>query len=582
MVTKQNQGQCALNIQLEINGKTVVSDEEFKCVERPDYFSSHMTSLDPMAGRISAWGGYKENYDTRLYLDGWNSIDFDDSKWQNAVKTCDLGDVLILPRQIKPLVEYNLPKPKAIEFQLNTGTVEKTNGKFIFDCSKSGSLPSVLFDFGKEVVGYPSFTVKGGSGSFVEISYGEGLEVTRIDSFVLNGKEQIVAPFSRRAFRYVKVTFGGSDTPCYLESINMVQTHYPLNAKCKFSCEKGDLLDIFNVSLYTTTLATQHHFEDSVYREQMQWLLDARIMALVIYYCFDNTEICEKAIRQFVYTQLDSGAIEGAGPQKSGQLLPDYCMHFVMMVEEWITLGGGIVDEQILTCLEKLMAYFSKAEGEDGLISIEGKDGWWCFLDWANIDKRGIVTGLNCVYKQCIDSYCKILESANKDASYYARKSTVLKNAINKKLFNKQNGLYCDCSVNDEKSDKYSQQSNVYAIISGVAENPLEIIDKIFNDNFYGTKINGSFMMCLTVDMLFQYGKQDLSLKLIDGYWGEMLRRGATTWWETFDMNSPKSSVPHSFSSNNATYMHDYIPVSFCHAWGAGVAYALVKAGIVK
>jgi hypothetical protein len=66
-------------------------------------------------------------------------------------------------------------------------------------------------------------------------------------------------------------------------------------------------------------------------------------------------------------------------------------------------------------------------------------------------------------------------------------------------------------------------------------------------------------------------------LELIKDFWGEMLKRGATTWWETFNRATPHSCIPYAFAPNSPTYLIEYIPVSLCHAWGAGPAYVLMK-----
>lgn len=60
-------------------------------------------------------------------------------------------------------------------------------------------------------------------------------------------------------------------------------------------------------------------------------------------------------------------------------------------------------------------------------------------------------------------------------------------------------------------------------------------------------------------------------------YWGEMLERGATTWWETFDPATPRSTVPSPYQGNTPTYLADDIPVSSCHGWGAAPTYLLTQ-----
>ena len=88
-------------------------------------------------------------------------------------------------------------------------------------------------------------------------------------------------------------------------------------------------------------------------------------------------------------------------------------------------------------------------------------------------------------------------------------------------------------------------------------------------------QIKGAFLLSFVTGMLFANGNGERSIELIRDYWGEMLRRGATTWWETFDRRSPGTAIPYCFAGNSPTYLIEYIPSSHCHAWGSGPAHVL-------
>lgn len=241
--------------------------------------------------------------------------------------------------------------------------------------------------------------------------------------------------------------------------------------------------------------------------------------------------------------------------------------------------SGKSIDDEIFGALEKQMTFFEKQEKEDGLISIAGNSQWWCFIDWADIVKEDKVVSLNCIYYQAVCCYIEILNLCGKDAHRYETKRIRLQQSIQEKMFDKQRGLFADSLVNGKLNGRFSQQTNIYAVISNVYEEKnKEILNRIFHKDFDGVRVNGAFMLCLTVDCLYENGLMEECLLLIRRYWGEMLRRGATTWWETFDMNTSFSAIPYAFTKNNATYLHEYIPVSHCHGWGAGVAFTLSKA----
>lgn len=576
-VPQQNQGVLALNLQIDIGGKICFSDQSFKCILAPDYYNEEI--IDMQGRRVSLWGGYKEVYDDNLSLDdSFMKCGYDDLSWSNAdFLKCPLEFFnKIEKRRIKMLAEYDYNNFELLQINNNLGTVTKNNdGSFIFDTSFAGSFPTIILDFKKEVVGYLTIIAQAECGSNMTVSYGECLDLVRLDSFIFGNKTGVLKPHFRKAFRYIAITFNGGNQIAVLKKVQFTMTHYPAKEiHVKFN---NDLYqNVFDTSIYTSILAMQNHYEDSIYREQALWLLDARIMALNNYSFFHEYEYTDEIINKFISTQRADGSICAAGPQKTDQLLPDFCLHFIIMVEEWIRLGKGTLTDKVKNSLIKLLQWFSGNENIDGLLTVKDKPKWWCFIDWADIEKKDIVTSLNCLYYKALTAYSNIMGNDTFANKKVLSKAARLKHAINTNLQN-NDGTYCDCYYNGAKSLKSSQQTNIYAILAGICDKPKVLINKIFDINYNQTKINGAFMMCLTVDMLLENDEIQLAHTIIDSYWGEMLRRGATTWWETFDMSTSRAGVPYYLSKNNATYKHEYIPVSYCHAWGAGIAHTLNK-----
>ncbi len=580
LVTEQNKGPVCLNMEVCVGGKRYVTDESWRCRPDPAYLRDTMSSLDPMANRISAWGGFKEIYDTCLQDDSWLQVGYDDSHWQSAQACQRANELYGFPSAAEAPAPVLAEKvfPSVIQTDANLGRAKVRGKRLFLYAEHPGSFPAALFDFGREVVGYLTLRVCGERGSSLSLWYGESLDMLRTDTFLLNGQEQILKPFQRKALRYMKISANGGGVPSVVDEVELDLTHFPLEEREKLHFEDTLLQKVYDVSLYTTKLASQYHFEDSVYREQMQWLLDSRIMSLVHYECFGETRLAEKAVRQFCRTQREDGSIRAAGPQEGEQLLPDFCLHFVSMVEEFLHYSGKRADAEILQTLEKLFGWLRANENAEGMLDVDGKAGWWCFLDWAPLDKRGCVTALNCLYYRALQSYARILAGEGLPCGEWQKKAHTLRKNINERMFDAQKGLYCDCFAEGRQSASCSQQSGMYALICGVAEEPEPLLEKLCAEEFAGVRINGAFLMCLSVDYLLEKGCIARAKRWIDRYWGEMLRRGATTWWETFDMSTPPASVPYAYSKNNATYLHEYIPVSYCHAWGAGIAYSLARA----
>lgn len=591
LVAYKNQGLgafiCEGKVTLVDDVINIYSNESFKSIKSPSHFIDYI-KYDNL--RISNWSGFKEVYISEAEPKGWKQNGFDDCKWENSVlvENADLCFKNLIPKEIPKLYTKIIRGNNIVEVQKNIGTVEfpenmlKDDNTFaIFHSQTPGSFPSVIIDFEKVVVGYVSIKLKGFKEGNLSLWYGETLDLMRVDTIIMSGEEEIYEPFNRRAFRYIKISVNGCDLPVNVYEVALNLTHYPYTEKGKFISSNLLLNDIYDTSLYTTKIGTQDHFEDCVWREKSLWLGDARVAALVNYWSFNDKEIVKKVIRQFFRIQREDGGIPGVGPQKPLFTNIDYSAYFINMIYEYYfyTLDKNLLKE-VMPDLERLINWFEGLEDVDGLIRITKKDGIGCFVDWANLDNRDKVTTLNCLYYDALNSYSLICELFNyKEKEYNIKlKMSILKEAINSKLYDEEKGLYFDCLVGEIPSKMYSQQTNMIAIYTKVA--PLDkreyIINKIFSIDGI-EKIKGAFLMNFVVDSLFSIGKGNKALSIMEDFWGEMIRRGATTWWETFNPDSPKASIPYCFTKNCPTYLIEYIPISTCHAWGGGPAFILPK-----
>lgn len=68
------------------------------------------------------------------------------------------------------------------------------------------------------------------------------------------------------------------------------------------------------------------------------------------------------------------------------------------------------------------------------------------------------------------------------------------------------------------------------------------------------------------VDALFSCGLKDEAIQILKEYWGGMIAKGATTFWEVYDPDDDHLS-PYSSHRLN----------SYCHAWSCTPAYFIRK-----
>lgn len=593
MVTCQNQALpgvlFAVKLRYMDGEETVVSSRCCKAITPPEYFHDY---IEYDEARISKWGGFEEVYLSPRSDGDAACPEYDDSGWQQAQELPQAWQTYkqLLPREIQPL-RYAVVWPETVlQVEPYLGEVHDAANMLRDDetfaqiiASRPQSYPSVVLDFGRQVVGHPVFDLCGSKGASMRVQYGESLDMMRMDTLILSGTRQKYRPYQRRAFRYMRLTFNNSLQPVRVYRISMETERYPFDCKGAFSCSDSLLNDIYNTSIFTVQQNAQEHFEDCVMREKMQWLADARVMSLVAYWNFGDPDLSRKAIRQFFRIQREDGLIPAAGPQAMDSPNVDFAEHFVLMVHEyWSYTGDTAFVKEYLPQLRRLMGFFAALEDGDGLLdSSKAKDAG-LFLDWAWIDKREKVAIINCMYCDVLRRFAELLQAAGQaDAGLYVQKAGQLAAHIREIFWDAKQKLFVDCVGSFGKSEHFSEQSNLCAVFSHVLspENSREMLERVLKQGLpdEAEKIRGAFYLSLALQGVFEHGHAREGLERMKGFWGEMLRRGATTWWETFDPDTPGSSIPDLFSANSATSYIPYIPCSHCHGWGAGPAYLLPR-----
>ena len=160
-----------------------------------------------------------EHYDARLEQKGWNTVNFDDSKW-NGVGYRAVPSQNVVSQQVQPI--------RAVE------TIPVKIWKKLNDTT-------YVFDFARNMAGVTRIKVSGEEGTVVRLKHGERLydngrvntsnidvyhrpvdnsDPFQTDILVLSGKgeDEFMARFNYKGFRYVEVT---STNPLVLNENNL-------------------------------------------------------------------------------------------------------------------------------------------------------------------------------------------------------------------------------------------------------------------------------------------------------------------------------------------------------------------------
>ncbi|MCC3375336.1 family 78 glycoside hydrolase catalytic domain [Cohnella sp. REN36] len=594
IVTQQLQGPGGLVCQLDLFDPRTESDEPVRSIASgPDWRCRRSPKWRP-ASRLHRWGGYRELADLSRE-DGWKRADYDDRAWPAAVVVAEAAQPgspwpRLLPRDIPPLRETIVAPAAVIAAEGYLGAVSAPEallagggGGATLDASVPGSVPQITYDFGAEKVGYPELAIEAPEGGVVQLHYGESLELALTDTFLLRKGRNALAPFGRRAFRYLKVSAMATPAPIRIERLDMRFVHYDFAGNGRFRCSDERLNRIWETGRYTTVVNSQHHFEDCPFREGALWVADAVVMAKVVYQTFSDAALVRKSLLQGARIQNEDGSIPGTGPQRNPFLLPDFCAHWLFGVSAYYDYSHDrAFVEEVWPAVRKLANWFADQEDERGLFARADRDGWWCFIDWSDdIDRRDRVTAISCFYYKFLRTAAPLAKAMGESrlADGWNAKAEALHRTLRTLLRDEATGLFADCLTDAGRSPSITAQTNFAAAWSGIMT-PEETVAFVRQTYMPGKlpPIRGAFFFHIVLETLFGHGCANEAIALIRDYWGEMLDRGATTWWETFDPSLPRPTTPSPYLGHTPTYLEDAIPVSLSHGWGASPTYLLSAA----
>jgi alpha-L-rhamnosidase len=422
---------------------------------------------------------------------------------------------------------------------------------------------SVLLDQGTVLSGYPAFSVSGGKGATVTVTYAEALyddktlkgdrsdvgnrrAIGITDTFQLDGAaDRTFRPLLWRTWRYMDVSVKTSDAAVTLNGVDVKQTGYPFVEKGFFRSNDAQLDSIWEIGWRTLKVDAHETFMDSSYWEQLQYVGDTRIESNIVYAVSGDPRLPVQAIDAFAASQTPDGMIQSAYPSVTDNVIPPFALLWIGMVHDyWMEQpDNSVVDRNLLT-MRKILSWYAAYVSPNGLLS---RNPGWNFVDWVNdppiprdkfpsFDKT---SGTSCMTSliylgallQAVD-----LETARGDKALSisdAGKAVTLKTAIQAQCWDAAHGLYAD----DPSRTIFSQHTNALAVLYDVAprDKMSGILDSITRgqgiDAPNGILESSYYFSWYLVRAYEHAGKGDRYLDLLQT-WRDLTKLNYTTWPE--------------------------------------------------
>jgi alpha-L-rhamnosidase len=563
------------------------SDNTWKVVKNEaitPYSTDNMSKL-----RTYMVVGCGDAVDGTRYPWGWETVDYDDSKWRNARQLehpmpqgCGSGaNWHITPRTIPLMSEkeqrfFTIRRfDAAVNLPINTDLLRGSQPLVIPENTDA----TILLDQSYLMVGYPMLKISGGKGATIELEYAEALiDKTRnkgnrneIEGKTINGNTDIFTSdggnnrtFTTlwiRTFRYVELKIKTKDKALTINDIYSISSTYPLEEKASFSSNDASLKDVWNVGWRTARLCAGETYFDCPYYEQLQYVGDTRIQALISLYVSGDDRLVRKAITDIHNSMTPEGLTQSRYPSNTKQMIPPFSLYWVCMIYDyWMHNPDDAFVKQFLPAVERVLLWYE--DHIDAQKSMLGGMEWWNYVDWTDQWKwdetysiGGIPEGARLGNSATLTlQYVYTLQLASKVLAHYGKTNTVthyqtlmktLREGTYKNCFDVKKGILADSPLKKQ----YSQHVNIMGVLAEAFPKQAEqtVLQQIMKDT---ALVQASFYYRFYLTQALKKAGLNEQYYAQLAPWRDMLKIGLTTFAE-----KPEPSR------------------SDCHAWSASPNY---------
>ncbi|RYD75407.1 MAG: alpha-L-rhamnosidase, partial [Sphingobacteriales bacterium] len=503
--------------------ENVVSNQTWKTAPSPVTFSS-------------IYGG--EDYNANLEQRGWNTSNFDDSRWKVALL---VGGPKLSAQKEEPLKVFDKFSPRNI-----TAT---SSNEWVYDMGQNASAIIELRVRGKrgdtvritpaELLNADGAATQkniGGPSFFTYVLKGDGLETWR-PSFFYTG------------FRYLQVKGAvpaGKENlknKAVVEGLNALHVRNAAAQVGKFESSNQLFNQTFNLINWSVKSNMVSVFTDCPHREKLGWLEQLHLMGNSVGYNYDAAPLFKKALQDMKNSQLPNGLIPEIAPEyvkfewggdmfrdspewgSSGILLPWY-------LYQWYGDKQAIADYYPM--MQRYVTYLA-TKANNHILS-QGLGDWYDLgpkpPGVSQLTPMGVTGTAIYYYDLKILEKMATLLAKKADELNYSKVAAEVRKSFNRQFFN----------VSTKQYATGSQAANAMAVYMGlVAEKDKnEVIDNLVKDirNRKNSLTAGDIGYRYVLRVLEDAGKSDVIFDMnnrsdVPGY-GMQIAKGATALTESW------------------------------------------------
>lgn len=346
--------------------------------------------------------------------------------------------------------------------------------------------------------------------------------------------------FGQSGFRFARIELI-SDGPVLVKNIYGVNTLPYFEKEGMFHTNDEELNQILDTAAYTLKLCLHNgYIFDGIKRDRLVWSGDLHQEIInSIYFYGDNSNVTNS----LSFLKEETPASEWMNT------IPSYSAWWVINLCDYYKLTGNhTYFENNKEYAKAILEHFDSCIDEDGTMHLgEGKSAF--FLDWPTRETEDAVVGTASIIILAAQCFLRIEELA-----------------VCRRIMQKLS-IYLD-------RDCVSKQARAFQILAGRKPEGEDLF--LEKDGAAGFS---TFMAYYILKANAMAGGKNI-LPIIKEYFGAMLSRGATTFWEDFNMNWLKDSgrideLPQDgerdIHGDYGAFCYEGFRHSLCHGWASGV-----------
>ncbi len=336
---------------------------------------------------------------------------------------------------------------------------------------------------------YPRLTFSGGKRASIELTYSEALydaqqkkgdrdeigsrQALGVKDLVLadGGRGRSFEPLWWRAWRYIDLEIATGEEPLSLDSFTASYTAYPFRQIAAFESSDPELNKIWKIGWRTVELDAHETYMDTPYYEQLQYVGDSRIEAMISYAVTGDPRLAAQTIRAIDDSRTPDGLTASRYPSSLPQRIPPFSLLWIGMLHDFALYNRdpGLIAET-LPGTRAVLTWFARYQQANGLLS---RLPDWSFVDWTEQDRpmptydsQGQSCLLTLQYIGALEE-ARDLERGFGDATLaqdYGRRIASGTAGVMDRCWNAKAGLLADSPARDV----YSEHSNALGVLYDV------------------------------------------------------------------------------------------------------------------